>query len=163
MSLFAGWALRNVDMQGYHLSDAEKRRLAVPLRFAPGLCALLGATFLGTQWAPGLFVLAGTALAGALLPRHPFDYAYGVLLARPLRTGVAPSNTPQRRFACAIGAVLLTVTGASFAAGVDPLAWVVGLFFVSVATVVTITNWCLPSLIYNRLLVRIGFPAAATE
>ena len=55
------------------------------------------------------------------------------------------------------------MTGASFAAGVDPLAWVVGLFFVSVATVVTITNWCLPSLIYNRLLVRIGFPAAATE
>ena len=86
MSFFAGWTLRNVDAQGYHLSDAEKRRLAVPLRFAPGLCALLGATFLGTQWAPGLFVLAGTALAGALLPRHPFDYAYGVLLARPLRT-----------------------------------------------------------------------------
>ena len=158
MAFFAGWLLRNVDMQGYRLTAEQKRRLAVPLRFAPALCALLGAAFVVTQWPPGLFALAATALAGALLPRHLFDYAYALALEPLLKTGAAPANTPQRRFACAMGAVMLTVSGAAFAAGVDPLAWVVGLFFVSVATVVAVTNWCLPSAIYNALLVRIGFP-----
>jgi hypothetical protein len=163
MKSFAARSLGWLDMQGYHLSDEEKRRLTVPLKFSSALCTLFGATFVVTQWAPGLFVLAGTALAGALLPRHPFDYAYGVLLARPLRTGWAPRNTPQRRFACAAGAAMLGAAGAFFVAGNDAVAWIVGLSFVAVAFVVTTTNWCLPSLIYNRLLVRIGLPSAMAD
>jgi hypothetical protein len=45
-------------------------------------------------------------------------------------------------------------------AGYDVVAWIIGLSFVAVAFVVAATNRCLPSLIYNRLLARIGFPAA---
>lgn len=163
MKSLAVRSLAWIDMQGYYLSDEEKRRLTVPIKFAPGVCMVAALTLVVMGSGAGLLVLAGFALAGALLPRHPFDYAYGLLLARPLRTGPAPRNTPQRRFACALGAVLLAGSGALFVGGYGAAAWVVGLAFVVVAFVVTTTNWCLPSLIYNRLLVRIGLPTAEAE
>ena len=104
-----------IDMQGYGLTVAEKSSLTIPLKFAPGLCAALGTVFIATQSVPGLAVLAGVALAGAILPRHPFDYFYGAALDPLLHTGWAPPSPPQRRFACAMATVMLALIAGAFA------------------------------------------------
>lgn len=125
------------------------------------LCMIFGAAFVATQLIPGLLALSAVAFAGALLPRHPFDYLYIALVNPLLKTGPVPRNTPRRRFACAVGASFLAGTAAFFAGGYDVAAIALGLFFVAVALVVSVTNWCLPSFIYNKLLTRIGFPTSS--
>lgn len=157
---FASRSLQWIDMQGYRLSEAEKRRLTVPLKFAPALCTIFGALSLYQQSVPGLAVLAALAFAGALLPRHPFDYLYGFTLASLLRTGWAPTNPPQRRFACFMGAGMLATSAVAFAFGYPAVALVVGLSFVGAAALQALTNWCLPSFIYNLAVAQVFPPSA---
>lgn len=163
MNRFVAWSLASLDSQGYCLTEEEKRRLTVPLKFSSGLCAVLGAAFVIAGWVPGLLAVAAIAVAGAVLPRHPFDYLYRYLLNPVLGTGLAPRNTPQRRFACAGGAAMLGGSAWLFTGGYDAAAFALGGAFVAVAVVVTATNWCLPSFIYNNVLVRAGFPAAGPD
>lgn len=145
-----GW----IDMQGYRLTDAEKRRLTIPLKFAPALCALFAAVSLAQQSVAGFAALAVIAFVGGLLPRHLFDYLYAVALEPLLRTGLPPTNPPQRHFACLMGSAMLATAAVGFAVGFDALAWTLGLAFIGAATLVTLTNWCLPSFIYNLTVGR---------
>lgn len=148
---FAEWSLACLDMQGYRLSREQKQRSEPAIKFTPALCTVLTVLFVALQWPLGLWALAGTALVGALLPRHVFDYLYGVLLSRPLKTGWAPPNPPQRRFACT-GAALMLGAGAWLIGGGAVLAGsAVALAFAAIAGVMAVTNWCLPSFIYNRI------------
>lgn len=138
-----------LDMQGYCLTDEEKRRLAVPIKFAPAVCFTITAASVAFQWWPGLAALSAVAFAGGILPRHPFDYVYGVALNPLLKTGWAPANAPQRRFACLMASALLAATAWGFAADVAAVGWGVGMFTAAAMFVVASTNWCMPSFIYN--------------
>jgi hypothetical protein len=149
----ASWSRGCLSMQGYSfLSDEERRELWLGLRFSPLLC-LVGIA-LGTALASPvlLFVMAATALIGGFITaKHPFDYLYD-LAVRPLLGGpsVPPSPAP-RRFACQMATPWIVAIAAAFIAGSSTVAWILALPLLVVGTVVTVTNWCLPSLIYGRL------------
>ena len=149
----ASWSRGCLSMQGYgFLSDEERQGLWLGLRFSPLLC-LVGIA-LGTALASPvlLFVMAATAMIGGFLTaKHPFDYLYD-LAVRPLVGGPSvPSSPAPRRFACQLAMPWIMAIAVAFIAGTSAVAWILAAPLMLVGTVVTLTNWCLPSLIYGRL------------
>jgi hypothetical protein len=118
---------RNLLTQGYCLTDVERMRRGVGLRFATGLCVALVALSLSLESSALFFVLAAIGAAAGLTPRHPFDliWNYGV------RHGFA---------ALALGAVLLVA-----------------------CSIVTTTNFCLPSVLLSLLSSERTKPWQATR
>jgi hypothetical protein len=140
-------------MQGYGpLTDSERRQLWLGLRFAPGLC--LAGIALGTalESPPLLFAMVALAFVGGFVtPKHPFDYLYDLAL-RPLLGGhPIPASPAPRRFACQLATVWVAAIAVAFLAGADPVAWGLAVPLLLVGTIVTTTNWCLPSFVYGRL------------
>jgi len=150
---FASWSRGCLTMQGYGgLSDSERRSLWLGLRFSPILC--LTGIALGTALASPALLLAialTAGIGGFLTPKHPFDYVYDAVL-RPLLGGpsVPPSPAP-RRFACQMATPWIAAIAVAFWAGAPTVAWVLAVPLLMVAAANTITNWCLPSLIYGLL------------
>jgi hypothetical protein len=150
-------------MQGYGaLTDGERRRLWLGLRFAPALC-LAGIAVGVALGSPAiLFVMAGSAfLGGFVTPKHPFDYLYDMAI-RPLIGGPrVPKSPPPRRFACQLATPWIIAIAVAFLAHADTVAWVLAVPLLTVGTVVSMTNWCLPSFIYGLLHRRQAGDAAA--
>ncbi len=150
---FASWSRSCLTMQGYgSLSDGERRSLWLGLRFSPVLC--LAGIALGTALASPVLLLAMALTAGVggfVTAKHPFDYVYDAVL-RPLLGGpsVPPSPAP-RRFACQMATPWIAAIAVAFWVGAPALAWVLAVPLLVVAMANTITNWCLPSLIFGLL------------
>jgi hypothetical protein len=145
MESTGAWMRGNLTTQGYCLSDAERRELAVGLRFSTGLCLSLVIVALVLESAPVVFVLSGIGLIAGISARHPFDHVwnYGV---RHLLSGPAlPPNPPRRRHAFKIATAWLVAVGILFAAGATTAGLVLGGLLVAACATVTTTNLCLPS------------------
>lgn len=154
-------AIDRLDAQGYVNVDRRTLAQVEPwLRWSPALCTLVMAigTVLASQWI--LWGLAPFALAGALFPRHPFDYIYNLGARRLTGTPSLPRNGAPRRFACGVATVWLVATGAAFAAGLAVLGYVLGGMLSAVAALVATTHFCIPSLTYSLLF---GRPTRAEE
>jgi hypothetical protein len=138
------WMRGNLSTQGYHLADAERRRLWLGLRFPTGLCLALVVTALALQSVVMLVVLAGIGLVAGFSRRHPFDHLWNGLRhafdAPPL-----PPNPPRRRHAFKLATVWLLAVAALFGAGEDLVALALGGALVAVCGLVTVTNFCVPS------------------
>lgn len=150
---FACWSRGVLTMQGYgDLSDSERQGLWLGLRFSTGLC--FAGIALGFALASPALLLAMAVTAGVggfLTPKHPFDYVYDAAV-RPLLGGpsVPPSPAP-RRFSCQLATPWVVAIAVAFWAGAPTVAWVLAVPLLAVAATVTITNWCLPSLVYGLL------------
>lgn len=146
---------RRLEAQGYcNLDDATLTELAPWLRWSPTFCAAFMAIGTALRSPLVLWGLAVTALVGALLPLHPFDLVYNYGVRRVTRTRPLPRNGPQRRFACALAATWLLATGWAFYTNTTVLGLVLGISLTSVATLVSLTHFCIPSTIYNALFSR---------
>jgi hypothetical protein len=148
-----GWSRSCLTMQGYGgLSDRERQSLWLGLRFSPALC--LAGIALGTVLASPALLLAMAVAAGVggfVTAKHPFDYAYDAVL-RPLLGGPSLPPTPApRRFACQLATPWIVAIAVAFWAGAPTVAWVLAVPLLVVAATNTVTNWCLPSLIYGLL------------
>lgn len=143
---------RRLEAQGFcDLDEATLDEVGPWLRWSPAFCTLFMVVGVALNSTAVLWALAATALLGALLPFHPFDllYNYGARFltgTRPL-----PHQGPQRRFACGIATVWLLVTGWAFYAGAPLVGYLLGAPLILVAALVSITHYCIPSLIYNTL------------
>lgn len=159
----ASWSRGCLTMQGYgDLSDRQRRSLWLGLRFAPALC--FAGIALGTVLASPVLLLAMALTAGVggfLTAKHPFDYVYDAAL-RPLLGGpsLPPSPSP-RRFACQLATPWIAAIAIAFLAGVPLVAWALAAPLLIVAATVTLTNWCLPSLIYGLIHQRRAGEAAS--
>jgi hypothetical protein len=149
----ASRARRYVEMQGYLGLDDETLAKVEPwLRLSPAICMVVAAvgTLLASPWV--LWALVPFAVAGVLMPNHPFDviYTYGFRLLtggpRLPRSGV------PRRFACAVGATWLLATGAAFYLGAHTAGTVLGLALVGVAAVLVTTGFCVPSFLLGLMV-----------
>jgi hypothetical protein len=134
------WMRENLTTQGYCLSDAEKRDLAVGLRFSTGLCLALVVTALALQSGVILLALVPIGAVAGFTARHPFDHVWNAVARTKL-----PPNPTRRRHAFKLATVWLASVAALFAAGANTAALVLGGVLVAVCALVTVTNFCVPS------------------
>jgi hypothetical protein len=151
MKTFSPTTMRRLHVQGFTADDAWLAEVSPWLRLSPALCTIFAGLGTATASPTILFALAGTALLGAILPFHPFDviYNHGIRFLvgkRPL-----PSNAAPRRFACAIAAVWLAATALFFLGGQATAGYMLGMLFIAVAGLVSVTDICIPSLMYRLL------------
>jgi hypothetical protein len=155
MSASTSTLRRRVEAQGFHgLDDAALAEIGPWLRWSPALCAVLMAAATISASPPALWTLAALAALGAVLPAHPFDLLYNGVVRRLTGTRPIPRHGPQRRFACGLAAAWLAGTALAFRAGAEALGYALGGALTAVAAVVAVTNFCLPSLVYNAVVGR---------
>ncbi len=146
---------KRLNIQGFgDVDDATLAPVAPWLRMAFGGCALLAAS--GTVLASPtiLWILTPIAALAALFPVHPFDLIYNHGVRHLTGTGPLPKRGAPSRFACGVGAVWLVATALAFQSGRLRLGYVLGGALTSVALLVSTTDICIPSMIYNAVFVR---------
>ena len=146
---------KRLNIQGLADVDDEALAAVAPwLRLAFGGCALLAAW--GTILASPaiLWTLTPIAALAALFPVHPFDLIYNHGIRHLTKTGPLPKRRAQTRFACGVGAVWLVATAIAFHSGRLILGYVLGGALTGVALLVSTTDICIPSMIYNALFLR---------
>jgi hypothetical protein len=136
--------------QGYcNLSDTEISELAFGNRFAYIVCVSILAIAVVTVHMPTLIAMTLVAFLGIILPYHPFDYIYNHLLRGMLNKPKLPPRSKQLKFACTIATLWLIATIYLFYTGLFTAGYVVGGLLVTVAFIVSTTDFCIPSMIYN--------------
>jgi hypothetical protein len=139
------WMGKNLATQGYRLSDAEKRELAVGLRFSTGLCLALVITAVALQSGVMLLALVPIGALAGFTARHPFDYLWNGAVRHLVSGPSLPANPTRRRHAFKVATVMLAIDGILFLAGATTAALVLGVLVVAACTTVTATNFCIPS------------------
>lgn len=139
------WMRRNLETQGYCLSDEESRRLGIGLRFPTALCLPLVVLALALESVPLLIGLAAIGAVAGFTPRHPFDLLWNHGARRLFGAPPVPRNPRRRRHAFKIGTAWLLVLAALFAAGLDAVALGLGVGLIGACGVVTVANFCVPS------------------
>jgi hypothetical protein len=139
------WMRDNLTTQGYCLSDAERRELAVGLRFSTGACLTLVIVALALQSPVMVFALSAIGAVAGFAARHPFDHAWNHVVRHIVGGPVLPPNPRRRRDAFKIATVWLLMVGALLAAGATTVALVLGALLLAACATVTATNLCLPS------------------
>jgi hypothetical protein len=146
-----------LEAQGFRgLDDATLQELAPWLRWSPVICTVFMVIGVALESPLLLWSLAATAFLGALLPFHPFDLLYNYGARYLTGTRALPHQGPQRRFACAIATVWLVATGWAFHASAPLIGYALGIPLILVAALVSVTHFCIPSLIYNTLFSKRG-------
>lgn len=147
---------RRLDIQGFErCEDVTLAPVARWLRLAFAMCALIAGT--GTALASPLvlLMLVPVAALAAALPVHPFDLIYNLGIRHLTRTGPLPRRGAPSRFACGLGAVWLLPTAWLFSTGRLTAGYVLGGTLTAVATLVSTTDICIPSLVFRSVF---GFP-----
>ena len=78
-------------------------------------------------------------------PRHPFDLIWNHGLRHLARAPELPPNPVRRRHAFKLATIWLAVVAALFATDATTAALVLGGALVAVCSLVTATNFCIPS------------------
>lgn len=138
--------------QGYlNQTNQELNELAFGHRFAFQVCTLI--LFIGVITA-NIYVLSFIATIAALaiiLPYHPFDYIYNGLLRRKLNKPKLPTRSIQLKFACGVAASCLISVIFLFHGGMLVGGYALGGILCITAFLVSSTDLCIPSKIYNFL------------
>jgi hypothetical protein len=135
----------NLATQGYSLSDAQCRELALGLRFATGLCLAVVAVALVLESPALVFALSAIGLVAGFGARHPFDNLWNRMVRHVVRGAPLPPNPTRRRHAFKLATVWLMGVGVLFATGATTAALILGGLLLAACAVVTATNLCLPS------------------
>ena len=146
---------RRLETRGFPVSDDPEFAKVVPwLRFTFVLCG--GFVALGTALAftPILWAMVPIAALGAVFPRHPFDLIYNHGVRRLTGTQPFPRSGAPTRFACGIAVPWLVATALAFEGGQAWLGYLLGGLLVSVASLVSVTHFCIPSAVYQLLFGR---------
>lgn len=139
------WMRENLTTQGYCLSDAARRELAVGLRFSTGACLTLVIVALALKSPAMLFGLSGVGIVASFAAHHPFDHVWNRAVRHVVGGPVLPPNPRRRRDAFKVATVWLLIVATLLAAGATPVALVLGGMLVAACATVTATNLCLPS------------------
>lgn len=148
---------QRLEAQGFcGLDDATLAEVGPWLRWSPALCTFVMILGVSLQSPIILWLLAGVAFLGVFLPFHPFDLLYNYGVRHLAGTGPFPHNGPQRKFACGLASAWLVATGWAFHVGASTLGFSLGIALILVAALVSFTNICIPSMIYNYLFSKRG-------
>ena len=112
------WMRANLTTQGYCLTDGERRRLAVGLRFSTGMCLALVVTALAAAVRGARdFALFAVGLVAGAGTRHPFDYVWNHAVRHAVGGPALPPNPRRRRDAFKVATAWLALVGILLAAG----------------------------------------------
>lgn len=141
--------------QGYTCqTDAEIRELAFGNRFAYRLCLtflIIGVAFANI---PILTFMMLIAFFGVVLPNHPFDYIYNLVLRKKMNKPELPPRSNQLKFACSIATLWIGGTIYLFFSGLTSWGYISGTSLIGVASLVSTIDFCIPSKIYNALFLK---------
>ncbi len=141
-----------LEMRGIACSNDPKFIKLVPwLRTTFVLCGTAAAIGTALAFTPLLWAMVPIAALGAILPVHPFDLFYNYGIRRLTKTQALPRNGAPTRFACGIAVIFLVATALAFGAGVAWLGYLVGGLLTTVAAIISVTHFCIPSAIYQSL------------
>ncbi len=139
-----------LEVRGIAISDDPGFMRMVPwLRTTYLLCASVFGIAVALAFTPLMWVMVPIAAAGATFTVHPFDFFYNYGIRHLTGTGKLPTNGAPTRFACGLATPWMIATALSFHLGLAPLGYALGGSLISVAYLVGITHFCIPSFIYN--------------
>jgi hypothetical protein len=146
---------RRLDIQGLcEVDDATLVEVSPWLRMAFGLCAILAAVGTALASPTILWILIPIAALGAIFPVHPFDLIYNHGIRHLRKTGPLPRRRAPTRFACGLGSVWLVATAWAFQTGANTAGYILGASLTVIAGLVSTTDICIPSMIFNALFRR---------
>ena len=140
-----GWMDANLGVQGYCLSGEKSRALRWGLRFPTALCLALVIGGLALHSAVLILALVPIGALAGWTPRHPFDLVWNHGLRHMAGAPELPPNPAPRRHAFKLATVWLLAVGLLYAFGEATAAFVLGGILVAVCSLVTVTNFCIPS------------------
>ncbi|MCH7514491.1 MAG: DUF4395 family protein [Bacteroidetes bacterium] len=144
--------LYSIRTQGYcDYSDANLSELAFGNRFAYYLCSFFLLIGVISANIPVLSAMMVVSIFGIMLPNHPFDYIYNNLLSKPMKKAKLPRRSKQLKFACIVSTIWLAATIYLFYTNLAIAGYVSGGVLFSIAFLVSTTDFCIPSLVYNFL------------
>jgi Domain of unknown function (DUF4395) len=144
-----------LEAQGFcGLDDKTLTELAPWMRWTYALGTLVTLAGVVLTSPAVLWTLAAITFAGVSLPFHPFDLLYNGGMRYLTHTGPFPRSGPQRRFVFIVAAAWLIATGWAFFVGADIVGIMLGVPLIVVGAVASITNFCIPSWIYNTVAAR---------
>jgi Domain of unknown function (DUF4395) len=138
-------------IQGWTCSVPELASYKFGVRFAYGTCAAV--VLLGLVFQNVYFYYAGFAITvgGMIPPWHPVDYLYNGLIRHLFKKPAIPKRPPQSRFACSIAFVWMSSTLLCWHNDYYWIASALAGALVMQAGIVTFTDICFPSMIFNFL------------
>jgi hypothetical protein len=146
---------RRLHIQGYEkFSDKELSDFKFGIRFAYAGCITLVAVGLFFQSIPVLMVTVAIAFAAIFLPYHPFDYLYNYGVRHVVNKPKTPQRTNQSKFACGIASIWLSITIYLLYANHALAANIMAIVLFMIGALVSTTDICIPSMIYNGLLKK---------
>ncbi len=147
--------LQRIRDQGYfEETQDELIAMAYGNRFAYILCT--GMLTLGVL--SGSILILSTIMCivtlTLVLPYHPFDHVYNMLIANGKDKLELPPRSPQIKFAYGIKAIWIGQIICLFATGLYSVAFLMGCLLVVLMLIVSITDLCLFSVIYNSFFLK---------
>lgn len=146
---------KRLEEQGFYgFTNADLGQHRFGIRFAYFICmslVIIGLVLKNQQF---LLIANIVALLGIFPPYHPVDYLfnYGIrhLMGRPK----LPPRSNQGRFACLMATVMLGIMNYYAYQNNFTVVYIVGTMLLASAFLVTFTDLCIPSKIYNALFRR---------
>ena len=145
------WTHANLQTQGYRLGGDEARALRIGLRFPTALCLALVVTGLVLESTLIIALLVPIGAIAGWTPRHPFDLIWNRGLRHLADAPELPPNPDRRRHAFKLATVWLAAVAVLLAIDAATAALVLGGVLVAVCSLVTATNFCIPSTLLARL------------
>ena len=142
--------IERLKVQGFcNMTDAEVSAHAVGNRFATTVCFLILLVAVPLASVPILTAMMFIAFLGVIMPNHPFDYIYNNGVRQMLDKPKLPVRSKQFKFACSVATVWLAAVIFMFYAQYMVAGYVLGGLLASVVLLVSSTDICIPSMIYN--------------
>jgi len=137
-------------VQGYlNCSVRQLAEYRLGIRFAYGTCALIILLGLISQNVYFYYIGFAITIGGMVPPRHPVDYIYNGAIRHLFKKPAIPKRPPQSRFACSIAFVWMAFTLFCWHNNYHWIASALAGALVMQAGIVTFTDICFPSIIYN--------------
>ena len=147
--------IERIKEQGYfNFSNYEIAQIAFGNRFAYIVCTIVLIYGVVSASVPILMAMLLIAFGGVVLPNHPFDYIYNYVIRHMLKKPKLPQRSKQLKFACSIATSFIAVTIFLFDANYMTAGYVVGANLLFSAVLVSTTDICIPSILYNKLLIN---------
>lgn len=139
-----------LETQGYRgYTDMELQGFRFGIRFAYYVCGslvILGLLLTNIEILAGAMIIA---FVGSFPPYHPFDYLYNYGIRQLMNKPKIPPRSNQGRFACGVATVWLGGIIYCFYTGLVVPGYIAGGLLVAVAALVSTTDICIPSMVYN--------------